>query len=44
MHERTAAKQVSQRGGEVSCELVGDRVFISGKAVMYMRGVIEIDV
>ncbi len=41
---RLKAKQVSQRGGEVSCELVGDRVYISGKAVMYMRGVIEIEV
>jgi len=37
------AKQVSERGGEVSCELRGDRVSISGKAVLYMRGVIEID-
>ncbi|PCI79352.1 MAG: isomerase [SAR86 cluster bacterium] len=38
------AKQVSERGGEVTCELVGDRVLISGKAVLFMRGVIEIDV
>lgn len=37
------AKQVSQRGGEVSCELRGERVVIAGKAVMYMRGVIELD-
>ncbi len=37
------AKQVSKRGGEVICELVGDRVFISGKAVMFMRGVIELE-
>ena len=36
------AKQVSERGGEVSCELVGDRVMIAGKAVKYMQGVIEI--
>ena len=38
------AKQLSQRGGEVSCELLGDRVFISGKAVIYMRGIIDIEV
>ena len=36
------AKQVSARGGEVSCELVGDRVMIAGKAVKYMQGVVEI--
>ena len=40
---RLEAKQVSRRGGEVSCELAGDRVLISGKAVMYMRGIIEIE-
>ncbi len=38
------AKQVSQRGGEVACELAGDRVLISGKVVLFMRGVIEINV
>jgi len=38
------AKQISARGGEVTCELVGDRVLISGKAVLFMRGVIEIEV
>lgn len=37
------AKQVSARGGELSCELVGDRVLISGKAVLFMRGIIEIE-
>lgn len=37
------AKQVSARGGEVSCELLGDRVLISGKAVLFMRGIIEIE-
>ena len=38
------AKQVSQRGGEVTCELVRDRVLISGKVVLFMRGIIEINV
>ena len=36
------AKQVSNRGGEVMCVLLGNRVKISGKAVKYMIGVIEI--
>jgi PhzF family phenazine biosynthesis protein len=36
-------KQVSQRGGELTCELVGNRVLISGRAVLFMRGVIEIE-
>lgn len=37
------AKQVSERGGELSCELAGERVIISGKAVLFMHGVIEIE-
>ncbi len=36
------AKQVSTRGGEVSCFDLNDRVCISGKAIMYMIGKIEI--
>lgn len=36
------AKQVSPRGGEVACELRGDRVLISGQAVKFMQGTIEI--
>ena len=36
------AKQVSSRGGEVKCELHGDRVLIAGKAVKYLEGKIEI--
>ena len=36
-------KQVSQLGGGLTCELMGDRVLISGRAVLFMRGVIEID-
>jgi predicted PhzF superfamily epimerase YddE/YHI9 len=37
------ARQVSKRGGELFCELAGDRVLIGGKAVLYSRGQIEID-
>jgi len=36
------AKQISKRGGEVQCSYLGDRVLISGKAVKYMVGTIEI--
>jgi len=36
------AKQVSSRGGEVYCKVKGDRVAISGKAVKYLEGWIEI--
>jgi len=35
-------RQVSKRGGELYCELSGDRVKISGKAVKYLQGEIEI--
>lgn len=36
------AKQVSSRGGKLFCELKADRVLISGSAVTYMVGNIEI--
>ncbi|RZS97760.1 PhzF family phenazine biosynthesis protein [Cecembia calidifontis] len=32
------AKQLSARGGELNCELLGHRVAISGKAVTYLEG------
>ena len=35
-------KQLSLRGGELVCELKGDRVFITGKAIKYMEGQITI--
>ena len=38
------ARQVSARGGNVFCELQGDRVLISGSAVKYMEGTIEITI
>lgn len=37
------ARQVSQRGGELLCRLVGQRVRIGGKAELYLRGQIELD-
>ena len=36
------AHQVSQRGGELFCKDCGDRVKISGRAVMFMKGSISI--
>ena len=36
------AKQLSKRGGELLCELKGDRTIISGKAVTYLVGEISI--
>lgn len=39
---RLQARQVSQRGGELACELRGNRVSIAGRAVMYLEGEIEL--
>jgi len=36
------AAQLSARGGELECALRGDRVAISGRAVLYMEGTITI--
>ncbi len=41
---RLSAKQLSARGGELICEQRGERVLISGKAVKYLEGFIEIEV
>ena len=38
------ARQISQRGGELFCRLLGDRVGIGGRAVIYLRGEIEVSV
>jgi PhzF family phenazine biosynthesis protein len=37
-----AARQVSERGGELACRLVDDRVHIAGRAVLYARGFLNI--
>ena len=36
------ARQVSARGGELTCEDAGDRVKIGGRAVLYLAGEIEV--
>lgn len=40
--DRLTARQVSRRGGELECELRGDRVLISGRCVEYLRGEINV--
>ena len=37
------ARQVSQRGGELFCELKGERVRIAGNAVLYLKGEIYVE-
>lgn len=41
--EKLFARQISARGGELFCELAGERVRIGGHAVLYLKGEIEID-
>lgn len=36
------ARQISRCGGEITCELKGDRVSLSGKAVTFMQAEIWI--
>jgi predicted PhzF superfamily epimerase YddE/YHI9 len=37
-----SARQISERGGELACRLVDDRVHIAGRAVLYSRGFLNI--
>ena len=39
---RLSARQISKRSGYIECELKGDRVLLSGKAVKYMEGKITL--
>ncbi len=39
---KMTAKQLSKRGGDLVCEYLGERVKISGKAVLYLTGEIDI--
>lgn len=34
------ARQVSARGGDVRCELKGDRVRMGGQAALYLKGTV----
>ena len=40
--KRLKALQVSPRGGELYCELRGDRVSIAGRTVLYLEGTLEV--
>ena len=40
---RFRVKQLSSRGGELLCELRDDRVLISGRAVKYLEGSLEVE-
>ena len=39
---KLSARQVSSRGGELSCELVGDRVRMGGRGVLFLQGMITL--
>jgi predicted PhzF superfamily epimerase YddE/YHI9 len=36
--DKLIGRQLSSRGGIVACEIVGNRVYLSGKAVLYLQG------
>jgi PhzF family phenazine biosynthesis protein len=40
--QKLKAKQVSKRGGELECELLGERVKMAGEAVLYLTGEIRV--
>ncbi|HZH37164.1 MAG TPA: PhzF family phenazine biosynthesis protein, partial [Flavisolibacter sp.] len=35
-------RQLSPRGGDLQCELAGDRVLMSGRCVLYLQGEITV--
>lgn len=37
-----SARQISARGGDITCRLRGDRVFMTGKAITYMVGEVSL--
>ena len=39
---KMTARQLSKRGGELTVELLGDRVLMGGKCVFYMKGKFEL--
>ena len=41
--DRLFARQVSKRGGELFCELAGDRVRIGGNSTLYLKGEIFVE-
>ena len=41
-NNKLRAKQLSERGGELNCELIGNRILISGQARTFLVGEIEV--
>jgi PhzF family phenazine biosynthesis protein len=41
---RMTARQLSPRGGELICEIRNERVLISGRSRLYLKGEIELDI
>ncbi|PYX46767.1 MAG: isomerase, partial [Acidobacteria bacterium] len=39
---RLHAEQLSERGGEIWCDMAGDRVILKGRAVLVMEGTLVI--
>ena len=42
--QQLQARQISRRGGDVSCQLAGDRVILAGTAVTFMEATIDIGI
>ncbi|MEX1023719.1 MAG: PhzF family phenazine biosynthesis protein [Planctomycetota bacterium] len=40
--EQLLARQISRRGGDLSCTLAGERVHLAGEAHTYLRGAIDV--
>ena len=40
--QKLRAQQLSARGGDLRCEIAGDRVKIAGKACLYLLGALEL--
>jgi len=40
---KLSAYQASERGGELTCVVDGERVYISGQAIQYLKGIIELN-
>jgi predicted PhzF superfamily epimerase YddE/YHI9 len=42
MKKKLRARQISRRGGEVHCEMAGDRVKLAGRCAFFMQGTIAL--
>jgi hypothetical protein len=39
---RLEARQISRRGGALTCTLAGERVVMAGRCVLYLEGTITV--